>query len=271
MIKQGPVSFFFLVFASSELAFGFLQGQGFNSPLAFGQIMAIILLIFGLVGWLFSMKISKHPMPGVALQTSEKEQLNIVIGVVLGLFLFILSNKFVPVLSVASASVVNVYTFFGTFTMSTASLGAATSAFLFTVILIPTAEENFFRGFWANLTIASMGKFAGIVVQAIIFMLFHIPADGWTITLGVIFADGLIIGAIAEQTGRLETGILAHVGNNFLAYVVVTGSVVVSFPLFAGVPLSQVLSLPLLLGVWGFVRVRKGLPVFPSLRGALRL
>lgn len=259
MIRQDAISFFFFSFASAELAFGFLQGESFNSTLAFGQIVAIILLVFGLIGWLFSEKATKHPMPGVALETSQKEQLNITIGVVLGLFLFVLSNKFVPALSVASASVVNVFTFFGTFSLSTATLGAATNAFMFTVILIPTAEENFFRGFWGNISISSCGKFVGIILQAVIFMLFHIPAYGWTILLGIIFADGLIIGAIDEQTGRLSTGILAHVGNNFLSYIVVTGAVVVQSPfVVAGVGMNSFLSLPLLLGVWGFVKVRRG-------------
>jgi membrane protease YdiL (CAAX protease family) len=268
VIRQDGLSFFFFAFASAELAFNFLQGESVTAGPAFGELVAMFLLIFGLVGWLIAEKFQPHAMPGIALKTSEREALNIGLGVVLALFLFILSNKFVPALGVASASTINVYTFFGTFTLSTASLGASFNAFLFVVVLIPTAEENFFRGFWANLSIAKAGKFAGILFQAIIFMLFHIPAYGWTILLGIIFADGLIIGAIDEQTGRLSTGILAHSGNNFLAFLVVAGSSVGAPLMVLGLPVVQLASVPLMLGVYGFVRYRRGLPVLPQWRDA---
>jgi membrane protease YdiL (CAAX protease family) len=245
----------------------FLEGQGFTGPLAFGVIVATILLIFGIIGWLFSERFGKHPsFPGVATATSERQQLNIVVAVILALILFILSNKFIPELAKGALGYqsVVVLTFFGNFELSTATLGAATNAFLFSVILIPTAEENFFRGFWANLAISKAGPFVGVLFQAVIFMLFHIPALGIGISTIIIFADGFIIGGLDEETGRISVGILAHVGNNFLAFVVVTGSVVVYSPLFAGVPVGQLITLPLLLGAWAFVRVRKGVPVLPA-------
>jgi membrane protease YdiL (CAAX protease family) len=263
LIKPDGTAFFFFALTSAGLAFSFLQGQGFNTPTAFAQVVIIILMVFGLVGWLFAEKFEKHPSMMVATSSNDREKLNIAIGVVLALFLFILSNKFIPALGVAGASTVSVFTFFGTFNFSTATLGAQTNAFMFSVIQVPTGEENFFRGFWANLSIAKAGKFAGIIFQAAIFMLFHIPAYGWGIVLGVLFADGLIIGAIDEETGRLSTGILAHVGNNFLAYMVVSASVVAGSPLFLGVTSGQLLSLPLMLGIYGFVRFRHGKPMIP--------
>ncbi len=262
MIKPGPIAFFFFALSSAELAFGFLQGESFSAPLAFGQIVAIILLVMGLIGWLLAERFDRPSLPGVSASLNEKQRLNVGIAVVGALILFILSNKFIPALGSTTASVVNVYTFFGTFNLSTATLAQSTNAFLFAVVLIPTAEEFFFRGFWANLALAG-GKGAGwvalgLILQAVIFVLFHIPAYGVGIVLGVIFTDGLVIGGIDEATGLLDPGILAHVGNNLLAWVLVTGSVL-------GAGSSGLVTMPALLGVLMVVRWRKGGPVLPPL------
>ena len=253
-IAQDEISLLFFALSSSMLIFIFLSGEGFTAPLAFGTIVAIILMVMGVAGsFLFGFR------PGEQV-INEKAALSIGLGFVLALAGFLLFNAFIPTLTVVSPqSVIAVKTFFGTFNLSIAGIEAGAAAFIFAVILIPTAEENFFRGFFANLFISRTGKFVGILLSAIVFVIFHIPAYGYDyFTLGIIFADGLVIAAVDVETGRISTGILAHVGNNALSYITVTGAVVLPSALtILGAPGGQVLSLPLMLGIYVAVRVHK--------------
>jgi len=264
MIKLDIIWLFFFSISSAELVYGFLQGQGFNGPLAFGQMVAIALLVFGILGGFVAERLQKRPGFGFAKSIPEKAQLNIGIGVMVALVLAILANKFIPEI-VAAGSVINVVTFFGTFSFDTTALGVASNAFLFSVILIPTAEESFFRGFWANLALAGARSrpmvFVGLVLQALVFVIFHIPAYGWTTALWIIFAYGLIFGAVDEETGYISPGLLAHVGVNFLSWIVATGAVVIPTLMIPG--LGQFIGLPFAFGVYAFVRVRHNKPVIP--------
>lgn len=242
---------FFFALSSSELALLFLQGQGFTSPLAFPTIVAIVLMVFGILGSLiFHTNVEDANL-------TDKKLMNIGLGVLVALVGFILINLFVPDLSVAPASTINVRTFFGTFNLSVATLTATLSAFVFSVILIPTAEESFFRGFWGNLAIQKAGLGGGLLAQAVIFMVFHIPAYGYAVTtLGIIFGDGLVIAAIDVYTGSISTGLLAHIGNNALSFLVVTGAVVLP-PLFNySSAIGPLIELPILLSVLAY-RKRK--------------
>lgn len=242
-IKQDGISLFFFVFSTTELAFLFLQGEGFTAPLAFGTVVALFLAILGVVGaFIF------HTSGQAGVLTS-KAALNVGVGFIVALTGFILFNAFIPELQTVSASVVGVKTFFGTFNLSITTLEEQLAAVLFAVILIPTAEENFFRGFLANLSISKAGPGVGLLLQAFFFMVFHMPAYGYAVvTLAIIFMDGLIIGAVDLQTGRLSTGLLAHIANNALSYVVITGAIILPAPLvLSGVPLTQFIT-PAVLG-----------------------
>lgn len=253
-IAQDEISLLFFALSSSMLIFIFLSGESFTSPLAFGTFVAIILMVMGLAGSVL------FGFEGEEKALNEKAALSIGLGFLIAVVGFILFNAFIPALSIVSPqSVVAVKTFFGTFDLSIAGIEAGASAFIFAVILIPTAEENFFRGFFANLFISRTGKFVGIILASTVFMILHIPAYGYNFfTLGIIFMDGIVIAAVDVETGRISTGILAHVGNNALSWITVTGAIVLPTGLsILGAPGGQILSLPLMLGIYVAVRVHK--------------
>lgn len=261
MIKQDSVSILFFAVACAELAFAFVSPETLQETDAFGLLVAFMLLILGLVGWLVFLALEKTPpTEAVDTMTSPDKTAQLMVGVLVAVVLFVLSNKFIPQIAAATSGI-EVITFFGTFTLATASVADQVSNFLFSVVLIPVAEENFFRGFFANLLTGgqSTGWAAGlgVVLQALVFMLFHVPAYGWTPDLVIILADGLVIGAVDVGTERLSPGIVAHVLNNFLAWAVVTGAITVG-----GHGLVE--TLPVSLCVMVVSRKLKGLSAVPG-------
>ncbi|GIW35285.1 CPBP family intramembrane glutamic endopeptidase [Meiothermus sp.] len=74
------------------------------------------------------------------------------------------------------------------------------------------AEEVFFRGALQN---ALLGGWLGVLLQALVFTLFHPVPDrkAWAYTL-FIFCGGLMFGTAYLLTGSLVPGILAHYLHN---------------------------------------------------------
>ncbi len=263
MIKLDALYVGLFAGASVSLAFAFVTPETLSESNAFGLLVAFMLLMFGVVGTAFTLRyLGKKPTQGYAPVTTDEDGFKIGLGVLLALILFILSNKFVPQLSVVTLGSLSIYTFFGTFAFSITTVAEQVNALLFSVFLIPVSEETFFRGFIANLMIGNNKggprAFVGLILQAGIFMLFHVGVYGFTDALLVIFADGLIIGAIDLETQRLSTGTLAHMLNNLLAYGLATGAIAI------GGTAGAVATLPVMLGFLGVVKVRKRLG--PSVR-----
>ena len=81
---------------------------------------------------------------------------------------------------------------------------------LITVVGAPVVEELFFRGFVQRPAVARLGRVAGVTLTAVLFGLTHFQL----LQLPALVVFGLVLGALAERTGRLGPSIAAHVGFN---------------------------------------------------------
>ncbi len=81
---------------------------------------------------------------------------------------------------------------------------------LITVIGAPLVEELFFRGFVQRAAVARLGRVVGIAGTAVLFGLTHFQL----LQLPALVAFGLVLGLLADRTGRLGPSIATHVGFN---------------------------------------------------------
>ena len=77
------------------------------------------------------------------------------------------------------------------------------------------AEELFFRGYMQTRLKARWGAVAGVIVSAIAFAVLHLNPLHSTLA----FFMGIYLGWLAELTGSIRLPIVAHIGNNFLAFL----------------------------------------------------
>ena len=94
------------------------------------------------------------------------------------------------------------------------------------------AEELFFRGYMQTRLTARWGVVAGLIVSSIAFAVLHL--DPLHATLA--FFMGIYLGWLAELGGSILLPIVAHIGNNFLAFVmmrVTENTVEAPIPYFA--------------------------------------
>lgn len=78
---------------------------------------------------------------------------------------------------------------------------------LLVVLLVPLAEELFFRGFVFRLLAERVSASFGYVVSACYFAVIHFNPSG----LVVYFSYGMLLAWLAYRTGRLSSAIVAHV------------------------------------------------------------
>lgn len=81
---------------------------------------------------------------------------------------------------------------------------------LITVIGAPIVEELFFRGFVQRAAVARLGRWPGLLLTAAIFGLVHFQV----LQFPALVAFGLVLGLLADRTGRLGPSILAHMAFN---------------------------------------------------------
>lgn len=81
---------------------------------------------------------------------------------------------------------------------------------LITVIGAPIVEELFFRGFVQRAAVARLGRGPGLAVTAVAFGLVHFQL----LQLPALVAFGLVLGLLADRTGRLGPSILTHMAFN---------------------------------------------------------
>jgi len=263
MIRQDAVSFFFFAISMTSLAFIFVSGQTLLTTISFATITMLFLATIGLIGEPLANRLQRHPEVDVNTSIDHDDAMNITIAFLIGLIGLLLSSLFVPQITNFSGAL-SVVSFLGVIPLATTGFNNFFGSIIFSAVLVPTSEENFFRGFWANVAIAKLGSFGGLVAQATIFMAFHIPAYGWVpATLGIIFMDGLILGAIDNQAQSITPSILAHSMNNLLYFLTLAGVVVLPFVPHAvlGVPFIVTLRIPISLAifsVWKRAKGRKG-------------
>lgn len=82
--------------------------------------------------------------------------------------------------------------------------------FAITVIGAPIVEELFFRGFTQRAAVARLGRPLGVVFSSVLFGLTHFQAP----QLLALVVFGMVLGFLAERTGRLGPSIVTHMAFN---------------------------------------------------------
>lgn len=82
--------------------------------------------------------------------------------------------------------------------------------FAITVIGAPVVEELFFRAFAQRPAVARLGRPVGLVLVAVVFGLTHFQL----LALPALVAFGLVLGLLADRTGRLGPGMVTHMAFN---------------------------------------------------------
>jgi hypothetical protein len=89
---------------------------------------------------------------------------------------------------------------------------------VFLAIGAPIVEELFFRGLLLRSLARWLGPVAGIVGSAVLFGLAHFEV----LQLAALILFGLILGTLAQRTGRLGPGIVAHAAFNAVTVLSLT-------------------------------------------------
>lgn len=106
--------------------------------------------------------------------------------------------------------------------------------FLITVIGAPIVEELFFRGFVQRPAVARLGRVVGVVLTSVLFGLTHFQA----LQLPALVVFGLVLGVLADRTGRLGPSIVTHMAFNattIVTLVILSSSVESQCATVAGV------------------------------------
>jgi membrane protease YdiL (CAAX protease family) len=92
--------------------------------------------------------------------------------------------------------------------------------FLGVVVLSPFVEELWFRGLLLRTLLQRYSRVASVLVQALIFALFHLldtgTIQGAVVVIPELFAVGAILGYLAVRSGRLSQPIFTHAGFNLV-------------------------------------------------------
>ena len=90
-------------------------------------------------------------------------------------------------------------------------------------VLIAVAEEQFFRGALMNMIEGfTHSPIAAVAGSSTVFMVYHFGVYGTRAdALIYVFFGGLVLAWVAWRSGRLSPAMLAHMLNNFMAFVVV--------------------------------------------------
>lgn len=82
------------------------------------------------------------------------------------------------------------------------------------VIIVPFAEEFFFRGILLGFLLTlNIKKFFAVILSAVLFALFHPPES-----MIFAFAGGVMISFFTVMSGSFRTGLMIHYANNLHAF-----------------------------------------------------
>ena len=190
-IAQDPISLLASAIAITELIFLSV----FPGDLQTDSIIAAVILISGLV-------MQRYFKVDAQEGIDEKGKQNIFIYSAVAVVIFFVLNIYVPKLPLSVASVIG-------------SSGVVPAKMF--ELLIAVAEEQFFRGFLANLLITRTNAGIGIFLDGAIFAIYHFAVYGNSGTdLAIVFGAGITLSFIDYKTGRVSPSIIAHVINNLL-------------------------------------------------------
>ncbi len=207
-------------------------------------------LLFSLIFKLARQEKSELEDPEGSFEEESPQQLSLVaLMAVLALGAFAVYNFLIPVIT-SSVAGVTVTSFFSVTTLPLGNQGEYIGAAIYTIVLIPNAEEQFFRGFIGNLSAEYLPVGLAEVAAGTIFMFFHIavyslllPAMGFPVNLPymvIIAAAGFTFVTVDIVTHDIATSIFAHMGNNALSFLV-GGSIISA--LIPGLQVPQGLSI----------------------------
>ena len=108
--------------------------------------------------------------------------------------------------------------------------GAAWALMLFKLPAAPLVEEIFFRGFVQRTLTVRFPFWAGNLLTALLFTAAHWVGwgyfFGWQTILALspgVFAIGWVLGFITHKTGSTWPGVIVHIFNNFVSWIVLFG------------------------------------------------
>ena len=190
-IKHDPISLVASAIAITELVFLSV----FPGDLQTDSILAALILISGLVMQRYFHIDAQEGLP-------ESAQKNVFVYSAVAVVIFFVLNIYVPKLPLSVAPII--------------SQSGVVPAKMFE-LLIAVAEEQFFRGFLANLLITRTTASLGIFMDGAIFSIYHFAVYGTSGTdLAIVFGAGITLSFIDWRTGRVSPSIIAHVINNLL-------------------------------------------------------
>ena len=127
------------------------------------------------------------------------------------------------------------------------SIATLVSAAILVIIIAPTAEEFFFRGFFYRALRTRMSVLVAAVLDGLLFGGIHYSGASAAALLPILAVLGFTFCLVYERTGTLFSTIGLHALNNTIAYGVGTHKWAVAGPV-GGAMLTACLVVPLVLG-----------------------
>lgn len=224
--RQSVSSILLTSFATSSLIFLSVFGGTYFLPVMIENTIMVV----GLVMSLYVGKLGRTHDVEIE-ETDEDSAQGQLVGVfalgALGVFSF-LTWVLKPIVFSAHAMTLVTFSTAYTFPLSTSSeyLGAL----VFTVLLVPVAEEQFFRGFWGTVTSTYLPPGIAEIANGGVFMVFHAAVYSLFAPLNtnlilLLTSGGAVFLLVDVLTRDITTSMLGHVGNNALSFLA-SGSVI---------------------------------------------
>jgi membrane protease YdiL (CAAX protease family) len=229
VIRQSPGTYLASAAATSALIFQ----ETFGGAYFFPVVIALSLILTGITMSQFAPRfLGSEEVPESDEEPAEETAgtaPKIAVGALGALASFMFLSWVVDPIQFSSGSVA-VTTFFSTVQLPLLTTSDYVGAFVFTALLIPVAEEQFFRAFWGNLIVRFLPPGVAELVAGSVFMTFHFAVYSifapFNPNLALLLTlSGAVFVAVDLYTGDLFTSMLAHILNNSLSFLV-SGSII---------------------------------------------
>lgn len=212
MVFLGAIASTLLLRVGSAVT-GQERAEGLASPLLYGATIIIYgLLLVGI--YLFAARRSGWAAVGVTAPPVQSLVLTVPLLLVLTLSGIILINLTITVLQGGSFENPQIEALTGGQPLSSLQVGLL---FLLLAVLVPIAEELFFRGMIYPLLRWRWGRTVAIVLSAAIFAVAHVIP----LLMPALFFVGLVLGQLREWSKSIIPGILIHATQNAIALLAI--------------------------------------------------
>ncbi|MHC5796458.1 lysostaphin resistance A-like protein [Lacisediminihabitans sp. FW035] len=174
-----------------------------------GVVGLVVSGLMGLIAVAVAVLIRKRGLSAFGFRRATKRQL--IVGVGLGIVAFLIGSVGTAVYTMISNDAQNVQTTY----QAGAAGGLLSIALTFVAgsILTPIGEEALFRGLIANVLIARLGAWIGIIASAAVFAVAH----GINPVMVVAFFVGILTALLFRWSHSIWPGVLLHGVNNAIA------------------------------------------------------